>query len=65
VKADKESYRIVAAFDQFQYRQVASLLRRLAEEFESCVYGVNRVKSDLEVVRDEQYPARKNNLIRG
>src|SRR5262249_24520287 len=31
VKAGKESYRIVAAFNQFEYRRVAPLFRRLAE----------------------------------
>ena len=65
VKAGKESYRIVAAFDQFEYRQVAPLFRRLAEEFEWCVYGLNRVKSDLEGMREEQYRAWKNGLLRG
>ena len=65
VKAGKESYRIVAAFDQFEYRQLASLFRRLAEEFESCVYGLNRVKSELEVVREEQYQVWKNSLLSG
>ncbi len=65
VKAGKESYRIVAAFDQFEYRQMAPLFRRLAEEFEWCVYGLNRVKSDLEGMREEQYRAWKNGLLRG
>jgi hypothetical protein len=65
VKAGKESYRIVGAFDQFEYRQAALLFRRLAEEFGSCVYGLNRVKSELEVVREEQYQAWKNNLLQG
>lgn len=65
VKAGKESYRIVAAFDQFEYRKVAPLFRRLAEEFEYCVYGLNRVKSDLEVLREEQYQAWKNKLLHG
>jgi hypothetical protein len=41
VKAGKESYRIVAAFDQFEYRHVAPLFRRLAEHFEYCVHGLN------------------------
>jgi hypothetical protein len=40
VKAGKESYRVVSAFDQFEYRQVASLFRRLAESFEYCLYGL-------------------------
>jgi len=55
VKAGKESYRIVGAFDQFEYRHVAPLFRRLAEHFEYYVHGLNRVKSDLEVLREEQY----------
>jgi hypothetical protein len=65
VKAGKESYRIVAAFDQFEYPQVAPLFRRLAEEFESCVYGLNRVKSDLEVLREEQYQVGRTTCSRG
>jgi hypothetical protein len=63
VKAGKESYRIVAAFDQSEYRHVAPLFRRLAEHFEYCVHGLNRVKSDLEVLREEQYHLWKRNLL--
>ena len=63
VKAGKESYRIVASFDQFEYRRVAPLFRRLAEQFEYCVYGLNRVKDDLEMLRQEQYRLWKANLL--
>ena len=63
VKAGKESYQIVGAFDQFEYRQVAPLFRRLAEHFEYCVHGLNRVKSDLEALGDERYRGWKNNLL--
>jgi hypothetical protein len=63
VKAGKESYRIVAAFDQFEYRDVAPLFRRLAEQFERCVYGLNRVKRDLNTLRDERYQALRQNLL--
>jgi len=63
VKAGKESYRIVGAFDQFEYRHVAPLFRRLAEHFEYCVYGLNRVKSRLEALREEQYQSWKKNLL--
>lgn len=63
VKAGKESYRIVAAFDQFEYREVALLFRRLAERFEYCVYGLNRVKDDLVALRQEQYLAWKKNFL--
>ena len=63
VKAGKESYRIVGAFDQFEHRQAARLFRRLAEQFEYCVYGLNRVKSDLETLREAQYQLWKRNLL--
>ena len=62
IRAGKESYRIVSAFDQFEYRRVAPLFRRLAEEFEFCVHGLNRVKSILAAMRDEQYRRWKSNL---
>jgi hypothetical protein len=62
VKAGKESYRIVGAFDQFEYRDVAPLFRRLAEHFEFCVHGLNLVKHDLEVLRERRYQAWKTNL---
>ena len=63
VKAGKESYRIVGAFDQFEYRQAALLFRRLAEQFEYCVHGLNRVKDDLEALREEQYQLWKKSLL--
>lgn len=63
VKAGKESYSIVAAFDQFEYRRAAPLFRRLADRFEYCIYGLNRVKGDLEELRQAQYQAWKKNLI--
>jgi len=63
VQAGKESYRIVAAFDQFEYRRVAPLFRRLAEEFEFCVHGLNLVKRDLELMRSSQYQAWKSSLL--
>jgi len=63
VKAGKESYRIVGAFDQFEYRYAAPLYRRLAEQFEYCVHGLDRVKSDLEALRQEQYQLWKKNLL--
>jgi hypothetical protein len=65
VKAGKESHRVVAAFDQFEYRHVAPLFRRLAEQFEFCVHGLNRVKSDLEALRQEQYQLWKRTLLNG
>jgi hypothetical protein len=63
MKAGKESYRIVAAFDQFEYRHVAPFFRRLAEQFEYCVHGLNRVKGGLEAIREEQYRLWKRGLV--
>jgi hypothetical protein len=48
MEAGKESYRVVASFDQFEFRSVAPLFRRLAERFELCVFGLNLVKAELE-----------------
>jgi hypothetical protein len=47
LKAGKESYRVVAAFDQFEYGDVAPLFRKLSEKFELCVYALNLMKDDL------------------
>src|SRR6516225_11758536 len=48
IRAGKESYFIVSKFDQFEYAKLAPLFAKLAREFESCVYGLNLVKSDLD-----------------
>ena len=55
MKAGKESYTVVSAFDQFEYRDEAPLFRRLAENFESCVFGLNLVKQDLERLQRQYY----------
>ena len=48
LKAGKESYSVVAAFNGFEFREEAPLFRRLSEQFELCVFGLNLVKQDLE-----------------
>jgi hypothetical protein len=48
VRAGKESYGVVASFDQFEFRKIAPLFRRLSDRFEVCVYGLNLVKQELE-----------------
>lgn len=55
VKAGKESYFIVSAFDQFEYRGEAALFRNLSDNFELCVYGLNLVKRDLERFQRDYY----------
>jgi len=44
VKAGKESYYIVSKFEHFEYAKVAPLFRRMSQEFERLVYGLNQVK---------------------
>jgi hypothetical protein len=62
VKAGKESYYIVSKFEHFEYAKVAPLFAQLSQKFEDCVYGLNLVKSELEVM---QHPIvrRSNELI--
>jgi len=48
MKAGKESYYIVSKFEHFEYTKVAALFANLSRNFEGCVYGLNRVKNDLE-----------------
>ena len=47
VAAGKESYRVVAAFNLFEYRDEAPLFERLSEHFEDCVNGLHLVKQEL------------------
>jgi len=55
VRAGKESYAVVSSFDQFEYRNEAPLFRRLSENFELCVYGLNLVRQDLERFQQNYY----------
>ena len=55
VAAGKESYRIVSAFNMFEYREEAPLFGRLAYHFEQCVHGLNLVKRDLEQMQGTYY----------
>src|SRR6266852_4191865 len=51
VKAGKESYYIVSKFEHFEYAKVAPLFRRMSQEFEQLVYGLNQVKNELVEMR--------------
>ena len=55
MQAGKESYAIVSSFDQFEYRGEGPLFRRLSENFELCVVGLNLVKQDLEDFQRDYY----------
>lgn len=62
VQAGKESYAIVSSFDQFEYREEAPVFRRLSENFELCVVGLNLVKQELEEFQRESYQRLKHAL---
>lgn len=48
IRAGKESYYIVSTFDLFEYAAEASLFGRLSESFESCMFGLNQVRCEME-----------------
>ena len=48
IKAGKESYYIVSKFEFFEYTRVAPLFASLSDHFEQCVFGLNRVKNELQ-----------------
>src|SRR5258706_1567149 len=47
VRTGKESYYIVSTFEHWEYTKVAPLFRRMSQEFEQLVYGLNQIKNDL------------------
>jgi len=55
LKAGKESYSVVAAFNQLEFANEAQLFRRLSENFELCVFGLNLVKQDLDRQQNALY----------
>jgi hypothetical protein len=48
VQAGKESYYIVSQFDLFEYAREAKFFARLATSFETCIYGLSLVRSELD-----------------
>lgn len=55
LKAGKESYAVVASFDQFEFRDEARLFRRLSDRFELCVFALNLMRQDLDQLRNPFY----------
>jgi hypothetical protein len=62
IKAGRESYYIVSKFEYFEYAKVAPLFAQLSSKFEECVFGLNRVKNELQ---EMQHPIvrRANELL--
>ena len=48
VRTGKESYYIVSQFNLFEYQNEAPFFGRLAEEFESYMYGLTKVRGELD-----------------
>ncbi len=55
VRAGKESYYIVSEFNQFEYRSMAPLFKKMSDHFETCVFGLNLVKQELRETQKESY----------
>jgi hypothetical protein len=51
IRAGKESYYIVSQFDLFEYTKVAPLFKKLSDHFEDCVFGLNVVKQELDLMQ--------------
>jgi hypothetical protein len=57
VEQGRTSYRIAATFDHGPYEAEAPILRTLAEEFETCMFGLNLVRRELDGLGDPQIRA--------
>jgi aminopeptidase N len=44
----KRSYRIASTFENEPYREEATVLRRLSEQFEMCAFGLTQVRKEWE-----------------
>lgn len=48
VRQGKSSYAIAASFDYGAYREQAPVLKKLSDEFELCVFGLNHVRGEMD-----------------
>ena len=63
VRAGKESYFIVSEFNLFEYKRSAPFFKKMADQFESCVFGLNLVKRNLEQMQQESYVRARKYLV--
>lgn len=56
VRAGKESYYIVSQFNLFEYESEAPFFGRLAEEFERYMFGLTKVRNELDRLGTPLYP---------
>ena len=62
VEQGRKSYSIAATFDYGAYSEEAKVLRRLSDQFEVCMFGLNMVRRELDGLRDPQIQAVKRLL---
>ncbi len=55
VRTGKESYFIVSEFNLYEYKDAAPLFKKMSDQFELCVFGLNLVKRNLEQMQQESY----------
>jgi hypothetical protein len=63
VKAGKESYYIVSEFNQFEYKGSAALFKKMSDQFETCVFGLNLVKQELTAMRKDSLLQARDLLV--
>ena len=47
VKQGKNSYAIAASFDYGEYREQSAVLKKLSDDFELCLFGLNQVRGEM------------------
>ena len=63
VRTGKESYFIVSEFNLFEYKESAPFFKKLSDQFESCVFGLNLVKRNLDEMQQESYVRARKFLV--
>lgn len=63
VRTGKESYFIVSEFNLYEYKESAPLFKKMADQFEPCVFGLNLVKRNLVEMQQEAYVRARKFLV--
>ena len=63
VRTGKESYFIVSEFNLYEYKDAAPLFKKMSDQFELCVFGLNLVKRNLEQMQQESYVRAQKYLV--
>jgi hypothetical protein len=48
VQQGKSSYAIAASFNYSAYKEEAPVLKKISDEFELCLYGLNMVRTEMD-----------------